>query len=193
MEQNASSLHDDRYPHVITCVMRGDWLDCVAACLSPALGISSTKSTNAQDTTCRGCFTDATRVVRWSRLPIKKTLDHSRQSHTYVHTCTTRTRTHTCTCTCTCTYHTHIWHEHTHTHKHTHTRAHTHAQDTMSRDRLIGISIAMAGIAWYTKLLTSPQQQNTPVVALKSMNGLNGNHGSEKPWAVFRAPNPSLW
>jgi hypothetical protein len=51
----------------------------------------------------------------------------------------------------------------------------------MSRDRLIGISIAMAGIAWYTKLLTSPQQQNTPVVALKSMNGLNGNHGSEKP------------
>jgi len=130
MEQNASSLHDDRYPHVITCVMRGDWLDCVAACLSPALGISSTKSTNAQDTTCRGCFTDATRVVRWSRLPIKKTLDHSRQSHTYVHTCTTRTRTHTCTCTCTCTYHTHIWHEHTHTHTNTHTRAHTHMHRT---------------------------------------------------------------
>jgi len=53
--------------------------------------------------------------------------------------------------------------------------------DNMSRDRLIGISIAMAGIAWYTKLLTSPQQQNTaPVV--KSLNGVSSSNGaSGKP------------
>jgi len=49
-------------------------------------------------------------------------------------------------------------------------------QDTMSRDRLIGICIAMSGIAWYTKLLTSPQQQPAPVV--KSINGSVGGNGS---------------
>ncbi|KAF5832928.1 hypothetical protein DUNSADRAFT_11008 [Dunaliella salina] len=27
-----------------------------------------------------------------------------------------------------------------------------HLQDTMSRDRLIGISLAMGGIVWYTQL-----------------------------------------
>ncbi|KAF5837062.1 hypothetical protein DUNSADRAFT_4895 [Dunaliella salina] len=53
--------------------------------------------------------------------------------------------------------------------------------DNMSRDRLIGIAIAMSGIAWYTKLLTSPQQQSTPPV-VKSLNGVSsGNGASGKP------------
>ena len=91
---------------------------------------------------------------------------HSWWSHTH-----TQTHTHK---------HTHIHtharaHTHTHTHKNTHTRTHKHTnththththtfikQDMMSRDRLLGISVAMAGIIWYTQLAMAVSVTHVP-------------------------------